>query len=137
MSRTFTVKLNIRFTIEADETSISTGEDQDAQTYHARQRRLFQAILSNDERLLPYLKFLVSADVSARNWQRWYEILLGKNEDVALLTALTPAIESLDKPDQEFFMEALQNGVLYENIEAMEKCFDANLETAEIVVKED
>ena len=136
MNKKFSLQLTVDFTIEIDASSLTVGEDKDEQDYYDRQRRLLQAILSSDERTQSYLRYLIVSDIGTKDWQNWNELFLGR-KSVEVSFILGPSISTLGKKDRAFFKDAQNEGILYENTEAVEDCFSVNMDNAEITIKEE
>ena len=128
------LSLHLHFTVNIDESAIPQREDKDEREYSERQKRLLQAILANQERFHAYLAYQVTSAINYLTWQDWDEMLLGSSDEQPL-QILKPILATLDSEDQQFFKEADEEGVFYENIEEMEGCFTANLDSCKLVVE--
>jgi hypothetical protein len=127
------LRLTLDFTVTVDTDTIPQGNDQDEQIYNARQKRLVQAILSDQKFFQDYLRYQVTGYLEGMTWQDWYGLLLDA-EDVRMRDVLQPIIDTLSPADQQFFQDVEEHGVFLENVEDADNCFTTTMDEANLTV---
>lgn len=129
------VRLSLQFTIDFDDTPLHQGEAPEEQEYNQRQLRLLQTVLSDKKRRLTFLRYCIASQMELVSWRDWYQFLLG-DEDAQVKMVLAPSLATLPQDDQEFFQEAEEHDVFYENVEEMIDCFSTSLESVKMRIVE-
>lgn len=129
------IQLTLNFKVTASDTPQPPDDSQDWHEYMERQKRLLQVVLTNQEHLHSLLRYQVTSHLEGMNWRKWDELLLGDNAEIE--DVLAPVIAALSEADQEYFKDAEEHGVFYENVEEMMGCFSADLEAVQINVEEE
>lgn len=127
------LRLTLDFTVTVDEENIPQGDDQGEQEYNARQKRLVQAILSDQKFFHEYLSYRVTGYLECMSWRDWYELLLDA-EDVRMKDILQPIIDTLSPADQQFFQDVEEHGVFLENVETADDCFTTTMDEANLII---
>lgn len=96
----------------------------DAETWEniSRQRRLQRALLEDEEALGRFLTYVVVDEVDSRLDSRLGETFRvgGEREEEEILG---PVFARLGEEDARYFREVSEAGALWENVEALSKCF--------------
>lgn len=125
MKRKLCLQLHFEVTIE-EPNLIENASNEEAQEHYARQKRVYDALVTNPASLEAYQVYLLANALDSVSWEKWYTHFLGSPDVDAkeVDDILHPIIATLSKQDQQWFKEAEDEGYFYESIEdSIINCF--------------
>ena len=131
--RRYRMTLDFRVLIsEIGEGSVGTGDGGDGeqgQDYVARQRRLLRALLRNEAVLQEFMTYLVTDRVCGHSDSELGRVF-GVREQEEMLE---PVYSGMSEDDAQFFREAREADIFWENTERMELCFGVEWTGASLI----
>lgn len=119
------LRISIDFTVEIADTPPllpeGTIEPPDPE-YDGRQARLLEAVKSNPEMLMRWMKQLIADNLEVKHAGYWENALTG-HEDIEQAEIVLPAIRTLDEHDQAYFSEMKEMGLGYESMDMFRESF--------------
>jgi hypothetical protein len=116
--------------------STRSGDDALWKEDDDRQRRLFQAVLSNKQSLRQFMEVEIATWLECSASNQWHDILFDVDE-LQTEQVLQPAISTLSEDDQRHFAEVEEEGVFFENTEVFHDCFETQFDTISLTQLED
>jgi len=105
------------------------GDEEQGQDYVARQKRLLRALLRDEAVLAEFITYLVTDRVCGHSDSELGKVF-GVREQEEMLE---PVYSGMSEDDAQFFREAREADIFWENTERMELCFEVEWTGASLV----
>lgn len=106
-----------------------SGDEEQGQGYVSRQRRLLRALLRDEAVLAEFMTYLVTDRVCGHSDSELGRVF-GVREQEEMLE---PVYSGMSADDAQFFREAREADIFWENTERMELCFEVEWKGANLI----